>query len=551
MNLQMSGHTASVNPRETSAWPALEKHASEIRSVSLSTLLDQADREQIFSASFDELWLDYSRCHADRRTLELLLGLAREVDLAGSVDALFAGEKVNKSENRPALHTELRASVSSGVEIDGSSVHDMVMAERQRFFQFADTVRSGERTGFDGARIRRVINVGIGGSDLGPRMISHALAEPSAPLDVLYVAGLDGIELSRALEGADPASTLFIVCSKTFTTLETRTNADAARAWLLGRLPEEALATNFAAVSANDAALDEFGIVADARFRMWDWVGGRYSVWSAIGLAAAMTTGSKIFLELLEGAAAMDQHFRTAPYESNLPVVSALLGIWAQNFMGANQKVVLPYDQRLELLPDYLQQLVMESEGKSVRQDGSVVDYSTGASLWGGSGSNAQHSFAQWLHQGSGDAHVDYIGTVNGWSDATEGAHLQALGNMIAQAEVLARGQNEADLRSMLAQEAMDADEIDRLAAQKAHAGGRAATILLLRELSARNLGMLLAFYEHQVYTQAVIWGINPFDQWGVELGKQRAREYSGYLLAGDMDKLPAAGRQILVWKNS
>jgi glucose-6-phosphate isomerase len=305
-----------------------------------------------------------------------------------------------------------------------------------------------------------------------------------------------------------------------------------ARTWLLNNLPEEAVQTNFAAVSMNDPALDEFGIAKDLRFRIWDWVGGRYSIWSAIGLAAALTTGGESFRRMLAGAEKMDQHFRTTELGKNIPVISGLLNIWNRNFLGLDQQVVLPYDQRLELLPAYLQQLVMESLGKSVRQDGAAVEYATGASLWGGEGSNAQHSIAQWLHQGSAAAYVDYIGTVNGPEAMSGGGHTLALANMIAQADARA-GLNATD---------------GELVSHKVLSGNRPSSILLLKDLSPESLGMLLAFYEHQVFVQAVIWGVNPFDQWGVELGKVRASKYSEYLQGKDSDQLPGIGSQILKW---
>lgn len=547
----MTADNVSANPRQTAAWALLEQHALEMQAINLSALLDDPARYPDFSLSLNELCFDFSRHRITTKTLQLLLELADQCAVKDSVESLFAGERVNQSEGRAALHTALRAAKTSGVKQDGEDVHSLVEAERERFLNFADAVRSGERTGYGNTRIRQVINIGIGGSDLGPRMLSRALAVADTPLQVDYAAGLDGIELQELLQKADPAATLFVVCSKTFTTLETRSNADMARAWLLQSLPEEAVATNFAAVSVNDSALDDFGIAADARFRIWDWVGGRYSVWSAIGLAAVMTMGSQAFRELLAGAAQMDEHFRTVPFEQNLPVISALLGIWNQNFLGLGQNVVLPYDQRLERLPDYLQQLIMESEGKRVRQDGTAVDYATGGALWGGPGSNAQHSFAQWLQQGDASAYITYIATVNGSDEALSGAHMRSLANMIAQAETLACGQDEAEVRATLAADGLASEHVNNLAPQKVHPGNHPSSIILLRSLSPGNLGMLLALYEHQVYVQSVIWGINPFDQWGVELGKLRAKEYSAAMAANVNDHLPEISRQISAWKDN
>ena len=546
-----STQDVSVNPQQSSAWKELEKLAADMKSVDIDELLSRSGRDELFIHTLDEFYCDFSRCRADKRVLGRLLQLSEDQNMQQHIKALFDGERINKSEGRAALHTALRSDGAAVLEFDGEEVHPQVVQEREKFLSFADAVRSGGHCGYGGVRIRRVINIGIGGSDLGPRMITSALTTQDEPLEVLYVASVDGVELEQSLRDAEPAATLFIVCSKTFSTLETRANADAARSWLLSALPEAALSSNFAAVSVNDDAMDEFGVASGSRFRIWDWVGGRYSLWSAVGLAAAMSIGSERFMELLQGAGAMDRHFLNAPAEENLPLLAGLLGIWEQNFMGVRQHVVLPYDQRLGLLPGYLQQLFMESEGKGVRQDGAQVDYQTGASLWGGAGSNAQHSFAQWLHQGTTDVHVDYIGTVNGPEQAGQAGFTHAVGNMVAQAEALARGRSLAEARAELADQGLAEADMDALARQKVHPGNRASKILLLRHLNARNLGMLLAYYEHQVFTQSVIWGINPFDQWGVELGKFRARDISGKLFAADAAGLPAVGSQILRWQDN
>ncbi|MCP4274885.1 MAG: glucose-6-phosphate isomerase [Gammaproteobacteria bacterium] len=548
---QMTADNLLKSPRQTPAWALLEKHAADLQGTSLQTLLDTPDRYSSCSLQLNELCLDYSRQLVTSETLNLLSELAEQTALAEHIELMFSGAHVNLSEDRAALHTALRAAASSNITLNNEDIYPLVETERERFLSFADAVRDGQLKGYGDTRIRQVINIGIGGSDLGPRMLSRALAVADGPVQVDFAAGLDGIELQELLHKADPAATLFIVCSKTFTTLETRTNADMARAWLLQRLPEDAVASNFAAVSVNHSALDDFGIAPDARFCIWDWVGGRYSVWSAIGLAVAMTTGSKVFRELLDGAAQMDEHFRVTSFSSNLPVITALLGIWNQNFLGLGQNVVLPYDQRLEYLPDYLQQLVMESEGKGVRRDGMTLDHTTGGALWGGPGSNAQHSFAQWLQQGNASAYITYIATANGSDAALSGAHLLSLANMIAQAETLARGQDEADVRAGLAADGLTSEQIKYLAPQKVHPGNRPSSIILLRSLSPANLGMLLALYEHQVYVQSVIWGINPFDQWGVELGKLQAKTYASALTDKAKDVLPGIGEQLLNWSDT
>ncbi len=529
----------SPDPRQTKAWELLEKHAAELAATPLSAWLsDPEQRYRQFSVMLDGLCADFSRCRATAETMELLIRLAEELNLQQRIEALFAGQKVNTTEGRAALHTSLRATTAHGPELEGIDIGATVLAERERYLQFADAVSSGRRTASNGRPFATVINIGIGGSDLGPRFVSDALADPAddAGPQVHFVAGLDGQELRQALRHADPVSTLFVICSKTFTTLETLSNAKAARAWLAARLPESDLPRHFAAVSVNAAAMDEFGVASDARFAMWDWVGGRYSLWSPVGLSAAIALGSVRYRELLAGAACMDEHFRRAAPADNIPVMHGLLAVWQQNFLDLDQHLVLPYDQRLDRLPDYLQQLWMESLGKSVRRDGAAVDYPTGASLWGNNGSCAQHSFAQWLHQGSARAVVDYIATVNGPDPADEQAHLESLANMLAQAEVLALGQH-GDAAT------------DPLAAHRHHPGDRPSTLIVLKDLAPRNLGMLLALYEHSVYVQSVIWGINAFDQYGVERGKQVARDYADMLLQRNESRLPPVAGQIIKWR--
>ncbi len=520
--------TASPDPRQTAAWGKLRDHAEHIASLRLADLLRRENRFAACSEELGELCLDFSRARITEDTLALLIELAEELSLAAQIDALCTGATVNNTEGRQALHTRLRGGFDAGDDIAAE-----VTEAQRRFLAFADAVRSGDRTGHDGQAFETVINIGVGGSDLGPRFVSAALGAGGP--DVHFVAGLDGQELRAALAAAEPATTLFIVCSKTFSTLETLTNAKAARAWLSAGLGDDAVPAHFAAVSVNGDAMDDFGVADDARFAMWNWVGGRYSVWSPVGLAAAIAIGSAAFRELLEGAAGMDAHFRAAELRHNIPVLHGLLAVWEQNFLGADQRIVLPYDERLRLLPDYLQQLWMESLGKSARKDGSRTAYPTGSALWGSSGSGAQHSFAQWLHQGSARAVVDYVGVVNGPGGGDEHAHLLSLANLLAQADVLANG--------------FDPDEDDALAEHRRHPGNRPANLWLLRRLSPATLGALLACYEHSVYVQSVIWGINPFDQYGVEQGKLVARQVGG-ALDGDAASLSGAGRRILDWRD-
>jgi len=533
------------------AWSMLAEHAQRNAKLKLHDLLtDDPARYNHFSFELEDLLVDVSRCLATEETLELLVQLAEQSQLPEKIDALYNGVSLNVTERRAALHTALRGTDPAQTEevSDVSSVPKLVAEQLDLFLRFADSVREGDRRGHTGQRFTRVINIGIGGSDLGPRLIADALADKSEGLSVCYVAGIDGIELSDALLGADPQTTLFVVCSKTFTTLETRINADAARQWLLESMAPEAAGAHVAAISVNDEAMDAFGVATDARFRIWDWVGGRFSLWSAVGLSAAIAIGSESFRQLLQGAALMDEHFKTAPLRQNIPVMLGLLAVWQQNFLGVTNHVVLPYDQRLKLLPDYLQQLFMESLGKSATANGDRVRYSTGCSVWGGVGSSSQHSFAQLLHQGTQSVQVDYIGTVNGPSVSMAGGHMAGIANLIAQAEALARGQDAEAVAESLMVAGNDAQEVERLLPHKVHPGNRPSNIFLLRQLDPKTLGMLLAMYEHQVFVQAVIWGINPFDQWGVELGKVRAGEFAAFLTEGAVDKLPGIGAKIFQW---
>ena len=535
--------TDTPQPGESQAWKKLADHAKSLKLSPLAELLNDPARYENCSLEFAGLAVDFSRCQLSAETIELLEKLADECHLTEKISQLADGAALNSTEGRSALHTALR-----GTPTEMQGVKAAVDEQLQAFLAFADGVRDGSITGTTGQRIRKVINIGIGGSDLGPRLVARALAKPDEPLHVAFVAGVDGIELADALTDANPEETLFIFCSKTFTTQETRVNADAARAWLQAECPEATVADHFAAVSVNEPAMDEFGIGADRRFAIWDWVGGRYSVWSAVGLSAAIAIGSEAFRELLKGAREMDEHFLNTPFAENIPLMLGMLGIWNQNLLAKEASVVLPYDQRLEVLPNYLQQLYMESQGKTVQAGGDATQVSTGKALWGATGSHAQHSFAQWLHQGDAHVVVEYVGVVNGPEVQAEQGRLLSLSNMIAQAEALAYGQDENAVRADLAAAGIEAAEIEALLPHKIHPGNRSSVLLMLKQLDARSLGALLALYEHRVFVQSMVWGINPFDQWGVELGKHRASQFAGYLASGNADELPGIAQQILRW---
>jgi glucose-6-phosphate isomerase len=488
------------------AWAALAQHRARLVPQRTVDFFDDPQRFERCSVSAAGLLLDYSRQPVDAEALAALGALADAAGLADAIEAMFRGEAINTTEGRAALHVALRQ--PRGAQIGSAAIEAEVLAERTRMLAFAESIRSGGR--FD-----TVINIGIGGSDLGPAMAAQALrhfrggssAGARRLPAVHFVANVDGCALSDLLETADPARTLFIVCSKTFTTQETLANARMARAWIAERLSEAAVPAHFAAVSVNAAAMDAFGIHPDQRFRMWDWVGGRYSMWSSIGVSLAIAIGAANFEALLAGAHAMDRHFREAPFGENLPVLMALLGVWNIDIVGLPTLAVLPYDSRLARFPAFLQQLDMESNGKRVTRDGESVQHGTAPVVWGEPGNEAQHSFFQMLHQGSARAAIDLILTLRS-SCAREDLHELALANALAQAEAFLHGR-----------------EGKGVTAHQVHEGGRPVSTLLLPRLDPASLGALVVLYEHKVFVQSVLWGINAFDQFGVELGKKIATE--------------------------
>ena len=530
-------------------WQALKHQATRLADIPLAGLLDTPDRYADFSRQHGDFVLDFSRNRLDAETLQLLIELAEVRQLPRWIDVLFSGAAVNNTENRPAQHMALRSPEDEPTLVGGLNLQPEITVERERMLALAEAIRSGEFRGVTGARIRHIVNIGIGGSDLGPVMAVQALREYADPdLSLHFVSNVDGTQLADVLAGVSAAETLFIICSKTFVTWETALNASAARQWFSRQLGDDAVARHFVAVSVNGPALDRFGIAPEHRFRMWDWVGGRYSLWSPIGLAIAIAIGSENFRQLLRGAHELDTHFRTAPLSDNLPVLLALMGVWNQNHLGTTSHAVLPYDGRLARFPAYLQQLEMESNGKGVTRDGQPVRWTTGTVLWGEPGSNAQHSFFQLLHQGTAQFSADFIAPVEGSSAAVE-QHLVGLANMLAQAEAFARGNPAGTVRTELLAQGKSAAEVERLTPHKVHPGNHPSNILLMRRLDPRSLGFLIALYEQKVFVQACIWGINPFDQWGVELGKHMATAMHAKLQAADMDAtLPGIAAVIRRW---
>jgi len=512
--------TKSVKPvARGRAWVALAAHYRKIKEVHLRTLFarDPARGER-FSLEAAGLYLDYSKHRLTDETLRLLLALAAESGLRGKIDAMFRGDKINLTENRAVLHVALRAPRSAKILVDGADVVPEVHAVLEKMSGFCDRVRKGEWKGYTGKRIRNVVNIGIGGSDLGPVMAYEALRHYSArDMTFRFVSNVDGTDFAEATRDLDAAETLFIVSSKTFTTLETMTNAQTARAWALATLKNDtAIARHFVAVSTNAAEVSRFGIDTANMFGFWDWVGGRYSMDSAIGLSTMLAIGPENFRSLLTGFHEMDQHFRTAPFQKNLPVLMGLLGVWYNNFFGAQTVAVLPYDQYLKRFPAYLQQLTMESNGKHVALDGTTIsDYQTGPIFWGEPGTNGQHSFYQLIHQGTKLIPCDFIGFGN-TLNPLGGHHDILMSNIFAQAEAMAFGKTAGEVKAE--------GTPDWLVPHRAFKGNRPSNVILADRLTPEVLGKLVALYEHIVFTQGAVWNVDPFDQWGVELGKVLAK---------------------------
>jgi glucose-6-phosphate isomerase len=514
-----TGETMSIPElRQLPAWRALTEHYEQVRGLHLRDLFaGDADRAERMTVEAPGLFLDYSKNRVTEETVRLLVELAEQVGLAERIEAMFRGERINVSENRAVLHVALRMPQGTSLIVDGQDVVAQVQAVLDRMSDFAERVRSGEWVGHTGKRIRNVVNIGIGGSDLGPVMAYEALRHYSdRDMTFRFVSNVDATDFVEATREMSPEETLFIVCSKTFTTLETMTNARSARDWALAGLGDEAaIAKHFVAVSTNAEKVREFGIDTENMFEFWEWVGGRYSLDSAIGLSTMVAIGPENFKAMLAGFHEMDEHFRAAPFEHNMPALMGLLAVWYGDFFGAETVGVMPYEQYLKRFPAYLQQLTMESNGKHVRLDGQPVDYDTGAIFWGEPGTNGQHSFYQLIHQGTKLVPVDLIGFARSLNPLRD-HHDLLMSNVFAQAEALAFGKT---LDEVLA-EGTDA----AVAPHRVMEGNRPTNVILAQELTPHALGALVALYEHSVFTQGVVWGIDSFDQWGVELGKALAQ---------------------------
>jgi glucose-6-phosphate isomerase len=501
------------------AWTAVAAHAQTMKGKHLRELTAaDPQRWENLHVEYDSWLLDISRQRITQETLTLLLELARVTNLSERITEMLRGDPINGTEGRAVLHTALRSDFAGGKAIQ-AEVHE----SRKQLSEFVAAVRRGEKRGTTGKKFKHVINIGIGGSDLGPLLVCEALHhEWSGGITPHFVSNVDRTQLEDLTRTLDPAETLIIVCSKTFITMETQSNANAARAWMVGALGEKSPGSHFVAVSTNAAAMDTFGIAKSHRFTMWDWVGGRYSVWSAIGLVAELVIGSEKFGDFLSGASDIDNHFKTTPFEKNLPVLMGLMAAWNRTFLGLPTLAVLPYDQRLARLPAYLQQLEMESNGKSVSLGGERVDFPTAPVVWGEPGSNSQHSFFQMLHQGTPTAALDFIAPLRGSWGGTEGQDL-ALQNCLAQSQAFAFGHTLDEVDADLKKAGTTQKEIARVRNHKVHEGNRPSSLLMYPQTTARSLGGLLALYEHSVFVQGTLWGINSFDQFGVELGKKLA----------------------------
>ena len=515
----------NINPTQTAAWQALQKHFDEMKDVTIADLFAKdGDRFSKFSATFDDQMLvDYSKNRITEETLAKLQDLAKECDLAGAIKSMFSGEKINRTENRAVLHVALRNRSNTPILVDGKDVMPEVNAVLEKMKTFSEAIISGEWKGYTGKAITDVVNIGIGGSDLGPYMVTEALRPYKNHLNMHFVSNVDGTHIAEVLKKVNPETTRFLVASKTFTTQETMTNAHSARDWFLKAASDEKhVAKHFAALSTNAKAVGEFGIDTANMFEFWDWVGGRYSLWSAIGLSIVLSIGFDNFVELLSGAHAMDKHFSTTPAEKNLPVLLALIGIWYNNFFGAETEAILPYDQYMHRFAAYFQQGNMESNGKYVDRNGKVVDYQTGPIIWGEPGTNGQHAFYQLIHQGTKMVPCDFIApaiTHNPLSDH----HQKLLSNFFAQTEALAFGKSREVVEQEYRDQGKDPATLDYVVPFKVFEGNRPTNSILLREITPFSLGALIALYEHKIFTQGVILNIFTFDQWGVELGKQLA----------------------------
>ena len=513
----------TINPTETSAWKKLQAHYTEMQKASMTAMF-QADssRTEKFHLKWNDFLVDYSKNRINQETIDLLLELANETGLKNAISDYFGGAIINQTENRAVLHTALRAKESAVINVDGINVMPEVYAVKNKVKSFTNEITSGQRTGYTGKPFTDIVNIGIGGSDLGPVMAVEALQYYKNHLNVHFASNVDGDHVNEIIKKLNPETTLFVIVSKTFTTQETLTNSETIKAWFLKSASQEDVAKHFVAVSTNIQKVTEFGINPDNVFPMWDWVGGRFSLWSAVGLSISLAVGFDNFNDLLSGANEMDEHFKTADFDKNIPVTLALLSVWYNNFFGAESEALIPYTQYLQKLAPYLQQGTMESNGKSVGRDGKPVNYETGTIIWGEPGTNAQHAFFQLIHQGTKLIPSDFIGFVKPlYGD--EDHHDKLMSNFFAQTEALMNGKSEEQVQAEFDKQGLSAEKASVLLPFKVFTGNKPTNTILIQKLTPKSLGSLIAMYEHKIFVQGIIWNIFSFDQWGVELGKQLA----------------------------
>lgn len=514
---------AQINPTTTKAWEKLTQHYAQIKNVSMKEMFaNDSQRAEKFHIRWNTFLVDYSKNIFNQDTLNLLLELAKEAQLKEAISQYFNGEAINQTENRAVLHTALRSTENSTVLVAGENVMPEVFAVKNKIKAFSSEVISGHRKGFTGKAFTDVVNIGIGGSDLGPAMVVEALQYYKNQLNVHFVSNIDGDHVNEIIKKLNPESTLFVIASKTFTTQETLSNAETIRAWFLQSATQEDVAKHFVAVSTNIQKVTEFGINPDNIFPMWDWVGGRFSLWSAVGLSISLAVGFDYFDELLSGAHDMDNHFKNETFDKNIPVILALLSIWYNNFFGAESEALIPYTQYLQKLASYLQQGIMESNGKSVARDGKPVNYQTGTIIWGEPGTNSQHAFFQLIHQGTKMIPTDFIGFIKPLH-GNQDHHNKLMSNFFAQTEALLNGKTEAQVKAEFEKQNITGAKANYLLPFKVFTGNKPTNTLLIDKLTPKSLGSLIALYEHKIFVQGVIWNIFSYDQWGVELGKQLA----------------------------
>ncbi len=514
---------SSLNPTQTQAWKNLEQHFKSMQGVSMKTLFEaDSQRAQKFHLEWKDFLVDFSKNKITAETMQLLLQLAEEVKLKSAINDYFAGEAINQTEQRAVLHTALRSTSTEPLWVDGVNIIPEIQAVKNKIAAFSNEVISGQRKGYSGKAFTDVVNIGIGGSDLGPAMVVEALQYYKNHLNVHFVSNVDGDHVQEVIKKLNPETTLFVIVSKTFTTQETLTNSETIRAWFLQSATQEAVAKHFVAVSTNIKNVTAFGIDEASVFPMWDWVGGRFSLWSAVGLSISLAVGYDHFAGLLKGANNMDEHFKTAPFQENIPVILALLSIWYNNFYGAESEALIPYTQYLQKLAPYLQQGIMESNGKSVGRDGKAVNYQTGTIIWGEPGTNSQHAFFQLIHQGTKLIPTDFIGFVSPLYGQVD-HHNKLMSNFFAQTEALLNGKSAEQVQAEFDQQGVSAEKADFLKPFKIFEGNKPTNTLLIQQLTPESLGELVALYEHKIFVQGVIWNVFSYDQWGVELGKQLA----------------------------